>query len=46
MKANSMVVEANARSVLSGRTSRASLHAFAQLVISTILRINKAMTSM
>ncbi|WP_262502951.1 hypothetical protein [Segatella maculosa] len=41
-----MVVETNARSVLSGRTDRASLHALAQLDISTILRINIAMTSM
>jgi len=43
---NSMVVEANARSVLGGRTSRASLHALAQLAISTILHINLAMTGM
>ncbi|WP_154652134.1 hypothetical protein [Segatella maculosa] len=46
MKANSVVVGANARSILSGRTDRASLHALAQLAISTILRINIAMTSM
>nr|WP_262502949.1 hypothetical protein [Segatella maculosa] len=41
-----MVVGANVRSVLGGRTSRASLHALAQLAISTILHINIVMTSM
>ncbi len=40
LKANSVVVEANARGVLSGRTSRASLHALAQLSISGVLITN------
>jgi len=31
---------------LSGRTNRASLHAFARLVLSTILHINEAMMDM
>ncbi|EHO69807.1 hypothetical protein HMPREF9944_01664, partial [Segatella maculosa OT 289] len=31
---------------LSGRTGRASLHAFARLVLSTILHINEAMIGM
>ena len=40
LKTNSMVVEANARSVLSGRTNRASLHALAQLAMSGVLITN------